>query len=348
MMPTLHARFRTAALRHRGFTLVEMMVGLTLGMIVLAVATTVFVNVSNNRHDTTRVARQIENGRYAMSLLSDDLVNAGYFGEFDPRLVGAPVVKPNPCSVNVADMKANVLVHVQGYGPAAAKPGCLTDVKTNTAAIVVRRAATCVAGAANCDAENAGEIYVQSTLCNLELAAPAVANHYVVAASPGPFPLTRRDCATGAALRKYEMHIYFIANNNVAGDGVPTLKRAELAGGAFTIVPLVEGIENLQVEYGLDTDGNSTPNAYTADPGTFNGCGADPCYVGNWTNAVTARIHLLSRTTEMTAGQKDTKTFSLGTDEAGNPITVGPFNDKYKRHVYSQVVRMNNPAGRRE
>jgi type IV pilus assembly protein PilW len=144
------------------------------------------------------------------------------------------------------------------------------------------------------------------------------------------------------------MHLYFVANNNAAGDGIPTLKRAELSAGAFTIVPLVEGIENLQVEYGLDTDGNSTPNAYTADPGTFNGCGADPCYVANFVNAVTARIHLLARTTEMTAGGNDIKTFSLGNDEAGNPITVGPYNDKYKRHVYTQVVRMNNPAGRRE
>jgi type IV pilus assembly protein PilW len=349
MIATMQLRHPANAFRHRGFTMVELMVGITLGLMVLAVATTVFVNVSNNRHDTTRVARQIENGRYAMSLLADDLANAGYFGEFDPRLVGAPVVKPDPCSVNVADMKANVMMHVQGYGPAAAKPACLADVKANTAAIVVRRTATCIAGAANCDAVANGDVYLQSTLCNAELAAPAIANHYAVAAAPGgPFPHNLRDCATGAALRRYEMHLYFVANNNAAGDGIPTLKRAELSAGAFTIVPLVEGIENLQVEYGLDTDGNSTPNAYTADPGTFNGCGADPCYVANFVNAVTARIHLLARTTEMTAGGNDIKTFSLGNDEAGNPITVGPYNDKYKRHVYTQVVRMNNPAGRRE
>jgi type IV pilus assembly protein PilW len=78
-----------ASLRQtRGFTLIELMVGLTLGLIVLAVVTTVFINVSSNRHDMERTGRQIENGRFAIQALADDIVNAGYFGEFDPRDVG--------------------------------------------------------------------------------------------------------------------------------------------------------------------------------------------------------------------------------------------------------------------
>ena len=77
----------------RGFTLIEMMVGITLGLIVLTVVTTVFVNVSSNRRDMERTGRQIENGRFAIQLLADDIVNAGYFGEFDPRAIGRP--RPN-------------------------------------------------------------------------------------------------------------------------------------------------------------------------------------------------------------------------------------------------------------
>jgi type IV pilus assembly protein PilW len=275
-------------------------------------------------------------------LLADDMVNAGYYGEFDPRDVGLPGAKPDPCSVTVADMKSALMIHVQGYNAAATKPSCLTDVKSNTSAIAVRRVATCVAGEANCDAVTAGEIYMQSALCNTELANPVVANRYVVAAAPGPYPLTKRGCGVAAVLRKYEMHIYFVASNNNAGDGIPTLKRAELSNGAFTIVPLVEGIENLQFEYTLDTSGDSTPDAQSSDPGTYNGCGADPCYLANWANVVAARIHLLARTTEVSPGHKDTKTFDLG------PVTVGPFNDNLRRHAYSEVVRFNNPAGRRE
>jgi type IV pilus assembly protein PilW len=311
----------------------------------------VFVNVSRSRHEMERTGRQIENGRFASQLLADDIVNAGYFGEFDPRAVGAPTTKPDPCSTALADMKSMVMMHVQGYAAAAAKPSCISDVRTGTAVVAVRRSATCTVGDANCDAAVAGAIYIQSSLCNSELANPLVSTHYVVAANaaPSPFPLHRHDCATPASLRAYVMHIYFVANNNDPGDGIPTLKRAELgANGGFSVVPLVEGIENLQLEFGLDTNGDSVPDALSADPGTYGGCNVDPCYISNWLNVVTVRIHLLSRSTERSPGYTDTKAYPLGPQADGTELVVGPFNDSFKRHTYAETIRMNNPAGRRE
>jgi type IV pilus assembly protein PilW len=331
-----------------GFTLIELMVGLALGFFVLLVVTTVFTNASGQRHDMERTGRQIENGRYAMQLLSDDIVNAGYFGEFDPRDVGPPAAKPDPCSTSVADLKNNVMMHVQGYPDAvAAALTCLADVKIGTAAIAIRRTETCTIGV-NCDAPVDTQIYLHSSLCYsaAELQDPDVTKHYVVAAWPNAAltSLHQHDCAAIAPVRAYVMHIYFVANNNDPGDGVPTLKRAELgAGGAFAIVPLVEGIENLQFEYGLDTNANSNPDAMTVDPGTYNGCGADPCYIANWVNAMTVRVHVLSRSLEASPGHTDTKTYDLGL-----AAPVGPFADGFKRHAYTGTIRMNNPAGRRE
>ena len=331
----------------RGFTLVELMVGITLGLLVLAIVSMVFLNVSSNRRDIERTGRQIENGRFAMQLLADDIVNAGYFGELDPRDVGPPATKPDPCSIDVADMKNMVMMHVQGYDAAAAKPSCVSDVRPGTALIAVRRTATCIAGEANCDPATAGQVNLQSSLCNAELANPPISGHYIVAPMSAPgvavFTLTQHDCKTLAPLRAYAMHVYFVANNNNAGDGVPTLKRAELgADGRFAIVPLVEGIENVQLEYGLDTDGNSVPDATTTDPGTYAGCAADPCYIANWLNVVTVNVHLLSRATEKTPGYVDSKTYPLG------QVVVGPFDDGFKRHAYTETIRINNPAQRRE
>jgi type IV pilus assembly protein PilW len=343
---------RSSLRRPRGFTLIELMVGITLGLLVLAVVTTVFVNVSSNRRDMERTGRQIENGRFAIQLLADDIVNAGYFGEFDPRDVGPPVTKPDPCSTSVADMKNMVMMHIQGYAAGAVKPSCISDVRSGTAVVAVRRAATCIAGDTNCDAAATGQIYLQSALCNDELANLPVLTHYIVAAKPASgsaFPLHKHDCATAASLRAYVMHIYFIANNNNPGDRVPTLKRAELgANGEFSVVALVEGIENLQLEYGLDTNGDSMPDAVSADPGTYSGCAADPCYISNSLNAVTAKVHLLSRSTEASPGYTDTKTYPLGLQADGTQLVVGPFNDGFKRHAYTRTIRMNNPAGRRE
>jgi len=337
----------------RGFTLIEMMVGITLGLIVLMVVTTVFVNVSSNRRDMERTGRQIENGRFAIQLLADDIVNAGYFGEFDPRVVGPPTTKPDPCSTSVADMKNMALMHIQGYAAGAAMPSCISDVRTGTAVVAIRRTATCIAGDVNCDAAAPGQIYFQSALCNAELANVPLSTTYLVAAvpasGPSPFALHKHDCATPATLRAYVMHIYFIANNNDPGDGIPTLKRAELgANGEFAIVPLVEGIQNLQFEYGLDTNGDSMPDAVSADPGTYNGCAADPCYIANWLDVVTVKVNLLSRSIDPTPGYTDTKTYPLGLQAGGTQLTDGPFNDGFKRHAYTATIRMNNPSGRRE
>lgn len=51
---------------------------------------------------------------------------------------------------------------------------------------------------------------------------------------------------------------------------------------------------------------------------------------------------MLVRSTRPTAGYTDTKTYRLG----GQPI--GPFNDQFKRHVFSTSVRFHNVSGRRE
>src|SRR5438132_3238678 len=91
----------------RGFTLVELMVGLVIGLLVLLAATVAFLNVSNARREMEKTDRQLENGRYAMQLLTDDISLAGYWGEFDPTAVTAPAAMPNPCSVDTAVMKLN-------------------------------------------------------------------------------------------------------------------------------------------------------------------------------------------------------------------------------------------------
>ena len=55
------------------------------------------------------------------------------------------------------------------------------------------------------------------------------------------------------------------------------------------------------------------------------------------------RAWMVSRSTETTAGFNDDKEYHLGL--AGD---FGPYNDAFKRRAYSQLVRLNNPAGLRE
>jgi type IV pilus assembly protein PilW len=111
----------------------------------------------------------------------------------------------------------------------------------------------------------------------------------------------------------------------------------------FAETALVEGIERLNVEYGLDTDGDGQPDATSTDPTTYTYAGCTTCTApNNWSNVVTARIYLLARNIEPSPGYTDTKSYTLG----GQAIAAA--NDAYRRHVYNGLIRIANTAGRRE
>jgi type IV pilus assembly protein PilW len=342
--------------RARGYSIVELMVAITIGLMILAALTTMYANNSRARTEVDRANQQTENGRYALQILTDDLRNAGYYAEFNPTTLALPTTKPDPCSTTAANLTAALPVAVEGYynAPATtAAPSCISDLRTGTDILVVRRASTCAVGDAGCDVYAAGDFYLQASSCNnpAELGSASIANWYALTPTLASLTLHQKDCATVAPYHQYEVHIYFIANNDKAGDGIPTLKRAELGlnGGnlAFNIVPLVEGVENMRIEYGLDTTVPTTgaPAAYTPNPDTYNGCAVAVC-VGYWANAVAARINLLTRNTTPTPGYTDAKSYTLGLNADGSANVVGPLGGGFKRHVYNSLVRINNVSGR--
>jgi type IV pilus assembly protein PilW len=341
-----------------GFSLVEMMVALAIGSIILAALAAIFYTSTVARKETDRSSRQIENGRYAMQLLTDDLRHAGYLSEFDPTPLATPPSKPNPCATSISDLNDAMTIHVQGVDDVTSgtTPSCISDVKTGTDIVVVRRASTCVRGTTGCDAAAAGVPYFQASLCggSTELDSTTVTDHFVLAAEPSsgasPFVKHKRNCTATADVRRYRTHIYFVANNDVSGDGIPTLKRAELGAGSFSIVPLVEGIENLQLEYGIDSTGDGAPEAFTANPDTWNSCSGAAC-VTNLRNVVSLRLNMLARNTEASGSFTDNRVYKLGKKADGTdnnfPSSGTGYGDNYKRHAYTSQVRLNNPAARR-
>ena len=88
----------------RGFLLIELMVSIAIGLLLLIGLTTMFVASSRSFSETERASRQIENGRYALDLLSEDIRHAGFYGEASAfgalPPVGAP---PDPCSSRHAE-----------------------------------------------------------------------------------------------------------------------------------------------------------------------------------------------------------------------------------------------------
>ena len=97
----------SAARRVRGVSLVELLVAIAIGMLIVTAMSLLFANNSRSRSETERANQKIENGRYALEVISGDLQHAGYFSVFDPRQLPlpvppAPMAVPDPCETVVA------------------------------------------------------------------------------------------------------------------------------------------------------------------------------------------------------------------------------------------------------
>jgi type IV pilus assembly protein PilW len=373
--------------RSRGFSLIELMIGITIGMLILTGLTTVFVNSSRSYGELRKTAEQIENGRYAIEFMMQDIRHAGFYGEFS-TLPAVPGSAPDPCTAPtagaVSDTSNSALaLPVQGY--AAADFATAASVPTACASLIT--SANIMAGSdilvvRRTDSSNLGvtdsttgttvanTVYLQttSTEASIQLGGGGSIDK-TKNATGGATTLFRRDVTAATAgtppeypqiaaqIRKYRTHIYFVAPCSVPTGGgaictgatddngrpIPTLKRLEMGtSGAFSIVPIAEGIQTIRFEWGVDSSpstvdagtkliGDSSPDSYTHTP-----------TLADMGNTVAMRVHVLARNTSPTPGYTDDKTYTLG----GSTTTAA--NDSYKRHVYSAESRLINPAGRRE
>ena len=330
-MPRIHAA--------RGFSLIELMIGVALGLIVLAALTSFFVSTSANRHEIERTSRQIENGRFAIDTLRNELRIAGFFAEL--QQTGATWVMPDPCLTDLASMglvldPLQLPLPLSGYAADAAMPGCLANQVKDTDVVVVRRFNTesIVPAAAV-----ANQFYYQPSRCATDSNTTpwAFAN-----GGSSAFILRHVSCGANLAnLYRYRVAVFYIRDySTVAGDKIPTLVKLELDGSAISTYPMVEGIQDMRLEYGID-------NAVVdGAPDVYKRCDkAAPCTPAEWAGVTAVRVHVLAVNLEPTLGYKDVKVYDMG---SGAPKTVGPFGDPLKRHIYAAVISLPNRTGPRE
>jgi Tfp pilus assembly protein PilW len=179
----LRPRVPTAHRSSSGVTLIELMIAMTISLLILAALVAVFVNMSRSTNEMAKTNSLIENGRFAIQLLQDDLVHAGYWGGYVPQFDNfsstgvpgdAPTAVPDPCAAYStwdSTYRINLLgTPVQAYDALPAGAGCLSPLaqRANSDVLVVRHAETCVPGVGNCDAAVAGRLYMQVSSCAAE------------------------------------------------------------------------------------------------------------------------------------------------------------------------------------
>jgi prepilin-type N-terminal cleavage/methylation domain-containing protein len=175
--------------RNGGFSLVELMVSIVISLILLIALGAMFLNISSASNELAKANNQIENGRFAVQVLENELVHAGFWGQFVPQFddvnwtsvpADTPTQVPDPCLAysagNWTTAYVDALLGIPVQSSYAAPGTCaLAGRRANTDVLVVRHAAPCTAGEANCDAEVAGKLYFQSSQCSAGTAGTAQA-----------------------------------------------------------------------------------------------------------------------------------------------------------------------------
>ncbi len=325
--------------RQRGLSLVELMVALTLGLVVTSAILAIYLHTTRGHAQNERYAWMQENGRYALKALSDDIGMVDFWGKIistdvitttlappvgdcavdinmydgDDALmvnnyhVGPALTHFAPCATITANQKAStdilVLKRVEG-SPTASTFIDVTDVDADT-----DTTETLTTGAANL--QN-GTVYLRSngsTASFIDNAAPA-----------NPPALGQSDWA-------YVPRVYFVRDYyETVGDGVPALCRLEIVGsGLGNTQCIAEGVEDLHVQFGIDTNNDGVANLYTAVP-----------TLAQMETAVSARLYLLMRSIEADPSYINGNTYNLG------DVAIAAFNDQFYRVVYSTTIALRN------
>jgi type IV pilus assembly protein PilW len=332
------------ARRERGFTIVEIMIAMTLSLIVIAGVLAVMYSSKVTYAESERVARLQESGRAAIELMLRDLRGAGFPGCAQPI---AGLFTLNNVLADPTAVTANFAEPAYGYEgtsgtwtptldavlfPAATAGNDVFIVRTIPSGAPAMRVSAVVdtADTSITVDKAAGEM--------LPIGRPAIisdcGNASVFEVSnfaagggditgtitrPGPSNLGA-DYRPGARVTPVVSVGYFVAPD-AAGTGT-SLWRVVDDEPAVEMVP---GVEAMEVSYGIDTDDDVIVNQYV-----------NANAVTDWSQVISVTLAVLIRSAEQTSGTVDSRAYTL------LGATRLPFNDRFQRSIFSTTVTLRN------
>ena len=348
-----------AAAASRGMTLVELMVGMAVGLFVVLVAVSIFISTRTLHSVGSASTRMSENARLAMDVLQTDLRNAAFVG-CRPLLNDAPIIVLLAGDGGFLSTGAGL----KGYrgigsgfapalaGPLAALPAASAPLSTSdvisvrvatemdglglVAAMPSTIAAPQVAASSPSNTLVAGDIVLiasckASTMFQVTEPNPfatGVLSH-AIGGSFTPGNATddlQQRFRTDATVYKMETRHYYVAPSAIR-PGTNSLYRLVVPGTAGP-VELASGVDRMLVTYGIDgavAAGQQNVDHYA---------GADG--VASWDRVVSVRLQMIVATAKDGVARN-----TQSVDFAGSAVT---FPDRRLRSVLTEVVTVRNGA----
>jgi len=318
----------------QGFSLIELMIAMVLGLIIIAGAISVYLASKRSLTEVEQVASLSENGRFALQILGTSARHIGFFGGANPEDITADgslgAVVGNCTGDAAAYDTSNSMFAVRATS--ANVLGCITDAVPNTDVLVIKGVDPSPQYDANPDDPNAprdGTISFPSGQWSTQetyVISNSEAGILLDGADTPPDVLEGADIPLGVAW-PYRLQIYYIRNG-----ATPTLSRKILAwdSGSMSVVTqdLVQGVENLRLLFGYDSanSGEVDTLANLTEVTTANA----------WDQVTSLQAFILLRSDVIDPNYDNEKTYQLG------DIAVSPGDNVRRILLHSQTV-MRNP-----
>ena len=309
--------------------MVELMIAMLLAMVLAGSIITVFVNNSHSFKQDENILRMQDDARYALREIAFDISMAGHYADLlvpDAVTADGSLAILADCGpggqnnwmyrttqVGTGNSFSIIGIDNATGGTASAVHSCIAngELLDGTDVVSVKRVAGSPAGITR-----AGSIYLRT-------------NGTVGLLYRAPFPgAPVINVPAPSADWEFRPRVYYVRQfANTPGDGVPTLCRKVLAGGGPTMTTecIATGIENLQIEYGIDTSSDGNPNVYLNNP-----------TLAEMQGIVSVRIFLLARTAGIDTRYTNQKTFAVSNAPDYTP------DDSFHRRVFSTTVSVQN------
>lgn len=319
--------------RHQtGLTLVELMVALAIGSFLMVGAIQIYNQSRQAFVINESIARVQETAQFAMDTIEADLRMASNWGRnsrglavegrsivgtADPSGLGLPA----DALICGADWALDLAQPIDGDNnvyalPCGAAPG---GAQPNSDVITVRRASVQAVDPL------AGTLQIQSTRIQGKI--------FSDGNIPGDYS------AADSETHNLIVTSYYVAQTSALIGNVPTLRRHRLVGGGGAGPRIIDeevapGVENIQLQLGIDVDEDNTVDRYV-NPGDPI---YDPAAVGYVPGArvITARIWMIVRSIDLEMGVQDQNDYEPGDVDLGVPT------DNYRRMQVSKTILLRN------
>jgi len=322
----------------RGVSLIELMVSILIGLFLVIGATTVYVNSRKTADDDEAIARLSETARYAISILEPDIRMANYWGlqksgtafANKPAQIGA--TNPSPALVasthgvdcgatHAIDIENYIAATNNNYGLSCAAKSTTGGAMPSADTLTIRHAAAPIAtlDASTlqlCSSRNYGEIIKGSTC--------------------------------GDEIHDLKVNTYYVAQQSDNNASSPALRRKALIKGPdFQDVEIIPGVEDMQIQLGWDSSGETGQATRYLNPENAALAGGQ---------IVAVRVWMLIRAERPDAAYTDTQTYEYGDRDKGNGVVADLSaasaatmaykpNDHYRRLLVSRTLFLRNTLG---